>query len=110
MENVQEIILSNKRIKDSEIISFVLDCFREVGGVKYVSRDLEGNGFKEIVENAYPLLDEAKETQELNLEKWSSMDLRLICTTIITALEDCKDLEILMMLPLSKALDIIRKI
>ncbi len=110
MEDIQKIILKDKEIIDPQIMQFIKQSMIETGGIKYVSQDLKKNGYEKFVVNAYPLLDEAKKTNILNLKEYSLIDMRLICTSIVASLEDCKDLNTLMMLTMQQAMDLIRRI
>ncbi|MCO4795610.1 MAG: hypothetical protein KC493_17965 [Bacteriovoracaceae bacterium] len=95
MENIKSIKLSDKSIAETELVRFIAICLRETGGIEYVSSNLEKIGEFNICSTAFSLLDHAEATSEINLEEYSSNQIKNICKIIVGTLIDCGDLETL---------------
>ncbi len=109
----ERIVLSDKTISDPSLIGFIETCFHETGGCGIVAEDLAGIGYKDLCDAAYDYNDTLKRTGDMDLQPYTSQDLKIFILSIVSSLEDHKHLDdggLFINMKFSEALDLIRSI
>ncbi len=107
---ISEVKLSDKIIREKDVVDFLADCLRETGGIRSVSTKLSRMGYSDFHEVASHMLNSARQTGRLDLSSYSSGQIRNICECVVNELNSCQDLDTLMNLTFESASNLLRKI
>jgi len=107
---ITRVILSDRTVVDPEIVSFVVDCLRETGGIRKVLATLIDLGYPDVCDRYYSRIDEADVTGELLFQEYSIGDLRQICRSIVETLDRCRDLETLLRRDLEESNEMLERL